>query len=272
METRLLLLTDLHLCHIAWYGLAPEERLARMVAQVSRNVEEFHPDALLMLGDYSLDFWQWDIGGSFLHDPPVSNTARFMRDFVSRLPIAPYLIPGNHEQYGNEAWRAITGRDRQYRVRCGGVEILMLDTFAGELDPTVNSDGCYTGPDAALIREALKEREGRKLILCGHDFDPAQDDPAVRALIAGEDAILALFAGHTHVAEVETYEGKPLLRCGQFSYARGSVKDTPWGMREVVITDRTLDSVYRVYENTLCVDGVTYTQPPSRIKGIHLDV
>ncbi len=260
MKVKLLILTDLHLCHIAWHGMAPEARLEQMITQVNERILTFAPDALLMLGDYSLDFWQWNVGGSMHFDPPVSNTTRFVQDFVSRLTMKPIMLPGNHEQYGQDAWKQITTCDRSFRLDLPSLTLLGLDAFGSDLDPAENSDGTYTSPDLSAISAALTETAA-PLLLFAHHFDPEKDTPAVVDAIGGEERILALFAGHTHVISAEQYGTKPLFRCGHYSYPRGSLLDHPWGWREVIVDDSCLKTYYYVPETHPEIDGKSYHQP-----------
>ena len=95
--TSVIVCSDVHLCHIDWYGCPAEKRLQYMVEELNLRYRQQPYEKILFLGDYSLDHWAWDRGGSVLNDG-VSNTANFIRDFASRLD-APYaMIPGNHEQ------------------------------------------------------------------------------------------------------------------------------------------------------------------------------
>lgn len=94
-----------------------------------------------------------------------------MKKYCSRFPQKTYLIPVNHEQYGNEKWKEITGFDREFSVVYGNYVFVMLDTFAGELDPTENSDGVYTGINIDLLKEVLQNHPDKKIILCAHHMD-----------------------------------------------------------------------------------------------------
>ena len=269
METKLMILTDLHLCHIDWYGTAAAKRLEQMVRQVQAYHAHSPFDGILMLGDYSLDFWAWSIGGSYLASNPVSNTDAFLRQYVARLPHRPFLLPGNHEQYGEARWRSIAHQPRQYAIVKGGYRILMLDTFGGELDPTVHSDGSYTGPSAEYLRYQLSLDE-KPVILCGHHFDPALDSPSVRRLIKEEKRIKALFSGHVHHSRIEDYEGKPHLRCGHYSYASGDIRACMPGFRMLTLSETAIESRYVMPENTLITEAGPYHAPAAEQDAIVL--
>jgi hypothetical protein len=56
---------------------------------------------------------------------------------VSKLPDVPkFFLAGNHEQYGNEEWKAITGNDRSGTITLGNNTFVLLDACAGDLNPT----------------------------------------------------------------------------------------------------------------------------------------
>ena len=109
---RILLVSDVHQCRFNFFGLPSAVRKEHMTAQLLKEYEEDPYDMILFLGDYSLDFWDRQEGGSYLNETHVSDTANLIRDYLSRLPVPYFMIAGNHEQYGRETWRKITGCDR----------------------------------------------------------------------------------------------------------------------------------------------------------------
>ena len=264
METRILLISDLHLCHVDWQGMTSEARMALMAEQVNAYTDAHPTDAILMLGDFSLDFWQWQIGGSYLADPPVSNTKRFVDEFVSRLRVPCYLIPGNHEQYGNATWKAITGCDRQFALKIGDLRVLMLDTFAANLDPTEHSDGTYCGADVAEIRALMSRYPNKKVILCVHWFDMDMESEDFRELLRNEDRILCLFCGHNHRSAVantgEDAGNKPIGYTGQYSYSNepNTVRSLH-GYRLLEFDEKGLSCRYIVHPHRYRIGDVYFT-------------
>ena len=74
---RLIFVTDIHNCQFDWCNTSNRERM-ELLCKCLREAYERQPyDAILSLGDYSLDFWAWREGGSFLWKTPVSNTDDF---------------------------------------------------------------------------------------------------------------------------------------------------------------------------------------------------
>ena len=96
---KILILTDIHLCEKLWNHTPCQSRMELLQEVVNYEYREHPFDAILCLGDYSLDFWFWETKGSYLSTPSVSNTDRFVRQVLPGFPMQPYLIPGNHEQY-----------------------------------------------------------------------------------------------------------------------------------------------------------------------------
>ena len=248
-ENRLLLVTDVHNCHIDWYNTTAEDRLSMMCRSFAEHHERQPYDAILSLGDYSLDFWKWNEGGSYLWNPPISRTDEFVRQYIPQMPTEFFMIPGNHEQYSHEDWRRITGRPREYAVVYGDYVFAMLDTFAGNLNPTENHDGCYTGINAAFLSAVLDDHPDKTVILCAHDIIPAMEqNHAAQTLIQSEPRIVCAFAGHIHrdntVLLPPSWRCLPVFYCGDFSYNSGRTGEKNWGYRLLNLNGETLSTEY----------------------------
>lgn len=266
-EIRIILASDLHDCHVDWYGVPTEQRLGNMVEQLRTASFEEPVDTILLLGDYSLDFWVCDIGGSWLREGK-SNTQHFMEHYASRLPCRYAMIPGNHEQYGEAAFQRITGFRRQGTVVTGDVVFLLLDTFSRNLDPREHSDGTYTPVDTAAVRTELEKYPGKKCFLCAHYFDLEKEGESFRELVRDE-RIVGLFQGHTHRSACiplgEEYGGKYIVQTGNYSYS--SEKDPRssfWGWRELRIIPHHAASWYYTPENDALLDGAPYHHAEGR--------
>ncbi len=245
---RLILVTDIHHCNSNWYGETSDARMALLCRSMQDEYARKAYDAILSLGDYSLDFWAWNEGGSYLWDPPVSNTEDFVKRYVPQMPTDFYMIPGNHEQYSEETWETITGMPREYVIVYGEYVFVMLDTFAGELDPIVNHDGCYTGINTALLSEVLKDHPDKKIVLCAHDLYVHKESEEARALILENPNIICAFTGHRHTDNTlilpDFWRCLPVFYCGDFSYHDGSRKDKNWGYRVLDLTHAALSTEY----------------------------
>ncbi|MBO5060626.1 MAG: metallophosphoesterase [Clostridia bacterium] len=228
---RILIVTDVHYCDHVWHKTVNEDRMKMLCESINNEYEQKPFDMILCLGDYSLDFWAWGEGGSYLNNPPVSNTQNFMREIYPKFPVKTYLIPGNHEQYGNEKWKEITEFPRQFSVVYDDYVFLMCDTFGGDLDPTDHSDGTYTGIDTELLKAAIKTHSDKKIILCAHDIYPEQESEELKKIISENDRIICAFTGHTHRSNTvilgSEWRNLPVFYCGDFSYSAGCSADAP---------------------------------------------
>lgn len=244
---RLIIVTDIHNCHKEWHA-ETEKRMERLCEALNAEYQRAPYDAILMLGDYSLDFWGWEIGGSYLWEKPVSYTEDFVRRFVPRLPAEVYMIPGNHEQYSEADFIRITGYPREYSIVYGESVFAMLDTFAGGLDPKENSDGVYTGINGEFLAELLKAHPEKRMIICAHDISPKRESEAVRELICVEKRIVCAFTGHTHRDNTlllpDSFRNLPVFYCGDFSYNGGRSREKNWGYRLLDITDGLISTEY----------------------------
>jgi len=254
MQHKVLIMSDVHLCHANWYDVPSADRMEQMIHDLNRAYEQEPYDAIFFLGDYSLDHWVYSIGGSYLHQG-VSNTKKLVDEYLSRLACpARYLIPGNHEQYGNEMWKRITGYDRQFAVCHEGYLFLMLDNFSANLDPTEDSDGTYTPADVDFIRNQMALHPDMPVVLCAHFFDLRKESEAFVELVRNESRILCLFCGHDHINRIECHQalgGKPIIHDGHFSYtAHPLLGSCPWGWTEVILRDEGIISTY-VYPDSV---------------------
>jgi predicted phosphodiesterase len=213
-----------------------------------------------MLGDYSLDFWVCPPFGSVLNRG-TSYTEKFMKDVYPHLPPCPkYMIAGNHEQYGHENWKRITGHERRVTVPYGDYLFIILDNFGGDLDPTVNSDVTYTPSDLAYIHDQMESYPNTKVFLCAHDFNMEKETPEFCELLKREDRIICLFAGHTHRSDItdlgEACGHKCLIRDGQFSYSR-DIENSRWGWRELCFhEDGSVTTAYITPDSDMVLGGV----------------
>ena len=153
-DTRVIVCSDVHLCHIDWYGLSCADRMDNMITNLNEYFDEKPYEKIVFLGDYSLDFWAFDQGGSYLNEG-LSNTESFVKQFASRLKAPYYMAPGNHEQYGNEKWLEIVGNARHECFVVGKYLFVSCDNFSGNLDPDYHSDGTYTPTDIAFVKTCL---------------------------------------------------------------------------------------------------------------------
>ena len=244
---RLVIVTDIHNCHIEWHGTSNEDRMKLLCDTMNKAYDGQRFDGIISLGDYSLDFWKWNVGGSYLWDEPVSRTEEFVKKYRPEMPTEFFMIPGNHEQYGHDDWERITGYPREYSIVWGDTVLVMLDTFGGELDPDENHDGFYTGINVDLLKSVLERHPDKKVMLCMHDLVPLNESEEARELILSERRIVCAFTGHTHKNNVQFLDEKwrflPVVYCGDFSYTGGSNAKN-WGYRVLAFDGNAITTNY----------------------------
>ena len=281
-KKRILLVSDVHICFKDFYGVPTAERMERLVRHIWEEHEKDPFAMILFLGDYSLDFWPYQVKGSWL-EQGRSDTAEFVRTYCPKLPSIPrYMIAGNHELYGEELWREITGCGRNLHVVFEDYLFVLWDSFAGILDPDYHCDGAYSPMPLAWIRGLMEQYPNKKVILCAHYFHPSKetDVEGVNALLR-EDRVICLFAGHTHKADVWTLAeergAKKMLFTGNYSYHHHDGIKTdpgkyPWGFRDLYVDDHTLLSRYITPENEIFIgeDKTPYTVPYGTMEEVKL--
>lgn len=263
----IIIMSDVHLCHLNWYGIDSPTRMQTMVDQLNAYNLTNPYSNILFLGDYSLDFWAYQVGGSYLHNG-VSNTSNLIKNYFSQLSCQSYyMIPGNHEQYSSLRWKEITGFDRQYSVVLGGWLFIMLDNFAGYLDPDYDNDGYYSQSDVNFIKKQMEKYPDIPVVLCAHYFSEYGESSEFKSLVKDNDRIAALFCGHDHSINFKTlgdeYGNKVLFHDGNFSYASNGVDvaDCMWGWCDVYFNDTELTVQYYTPQNTIYPNGGIYAHP-----------
>ncbi|MBR2038623.1 MAG: metallophosphoesterase, partial [Lachnospiraceae bacterium] len=267
-ELRILITSDTHYMDslgthytgsIESYGVTEKDRAQLWVDSIKKEHAENPYDLILMLGDYSLDYWIK--GGSVLEDK-TSTTVSFLSDYVSQLPEVPkFILPGNHELQGEEAWVEMTGNYRNGVVLFGDILFILPDTYGSELDANYKTDGTYTPIDTDWVKEMMDKYPNTDVYILAHYIDQNQESAEFKELVAGNDRIKGMFMGHTHAADVkvldEAWGNKTIAQTGNFSYYNGSasLNDNFWGFRELVITSDDAYSQYIIAESEADMDG-----------------
>lgn len=274
---RIILSSDIHLCHFDWYEMKAEERLQKWVDDLKAEYAKEPFEALLLLGDYSLDHWRWQIQGSYL-TKEISNTERFVRQYLSQLkefPIEIRMIAGNHEQYGEDLYYQLTGYHRKDVYVTGDWLFILMDTYQGGLDPTEHHDGVYTGADMDFIQKNMEKYPDKKVVLCCHFIDPNRESEEFKALLRREQ-IVCLAAGHTHRSEIwslgDEFASKKVLFTGH--YGESGEKDptrSMWGFREMILTEHALESSYITPQSTIVFQEETITHPYAKQEYVKIE-
>jgi len=252
MKKRIILMSDVHLCHADWYGPDSETRLRKMVEDLKAENEKFPIDMIFILGDMSLDYWECPPYGSYSVNG-ISNTEKFIKEIAIDFPCPFYFIPGNHEQYSHEDWERLMGAKRQFYVIWDDIIIFMLDNFGDNLNAEEHNHGTYSFTDVKYIKNVMAEHPDKKAVLCAHDFDVRGETDEFKALVR-EETVLGMFAGHIHYSYIEQlseeYGNKKIYRTGQYSYTNANpVSESMWGFRELVKKGNSLETAYITPEN-----------------------
>lgn len=258
-DTRIIFCSDVHLCAAECYGRSSDDRMQDMINNLNRFYDEKPYEKVIFLGDYSLDFWRWGCGGSWINEG-VNNTDNFIKQYASQLKAPYYMAPGNHEQYGYETWKNITGTSRDDCFVLGGYLCISCDNFAGILDPDFHSDGEYTLTKLSFIKEKMEEYAELPVILCGHFFDPTKESKEFYEFIKKEKRITLLVCGHMHDNAIvdlgEKADNVCIYRTGHYSYCKSG--KTPhefmWGFCEVLLGEEGVTIRYVEPANTFVFD------------------
>ena len=258
-KTKAIFCSDVHLCRGNWYGCSSDERLENMITIFNELHDKDPYEKIIFLGDYSLDFWEWEEGGSFLNEG-VSNTDSFRKKYAERLKADWYMAPGNHEQYGYENWKRITGTDRNDSFIVGGYLVISCDNFSGVLDPDFHSDGVYTPTKLDFVKEKMEEFPDLPVILCGHYFDLRKEPEEFFEFLNEEKRITLLICGHNHIVGVKDLGEKAgnvnLYYDGHYSYSgveHNGIPEFMWGFCEAILSDEGIEIWYVEPSSTIVV-------------------
>ena len=195
------------------FGWTQKEKIQAILDDIDTFSEREPINAVMVLGDLCLD----DYGYRNL---PESYLKKFKTDFLDRLDYSWYALPGNHDSYPNDEWKAIIGTDRQYSVKIGDAAFIMLDTFADELASSA-SGSPYVGVDVEWLEKELKKYPTETIFLCCHYYKPTAADYKFTKLLRENDRIICMFDGHTHTNTVtapEELNYRILANIGGYAY------------------------------------------------------
>lgn len=261
MKKRILIVTDIHFCQEEYGGISRDEKAELLIKQIFAEYARDPFEWILFLGDYSLDHWKWSLKGSWLTHGK-SYTKEFVDRFCGNLPAPFYMLAGNHEQFGEETWKEITGCSRHAEIAVDDFLFILWDSYGADLDPTEHSDGTYTPPNVAQIRAIMDQHPNKKVFLCSHYFKPngtAQEIELIR-----DPRVICLFQGHTHKSNIitlpEEYGSKLLVQAG--GWTKITPADAPvWGVRDLYLEKRSITSRYILTECELFHKGEAYKIP-----------
>ena len=123
------------------FGRTQKEKIDLISAAVAEEHAKAPLDAVLVLGDLSIDDYDY-------RKLPDNYCRRFRDECMRGFPCPSWALAGNHDSYPDDAWREVFGYGRQFSVRIGDRVFVMLDTFrkvpahdaSGAADPPVDTD------------------------------------------------------------------------------------------------------------------------------------
>lgn len=265
-KSKVILMSDIHYRCANYFGRSPEEIAELLCEDLAAEYEKEPYDALLLLGDYSLDHWGWRTKGTYI-TKGISNAKIFAERYLERIVpdgVGVRMIAGNHEQYGEELWHELTGHWRRDHIVIGDILFILTDTFGADLDPTEHSDGTYSGANVADIKALMSNYPDKKVILCAHWFDMNRESQEFCELLRKEERVLCLFCGHNHQSCIqntgENNGNKPILCTGHYSYSGepNNIRCLP-GYRVLEFDGVGLLSKYVVHPHTYQLDEVKFS-------------
>lgn len=248
------------------FGKTQSEKVKRIYCDIMRENERSKLDAVLVLGDLSIDDYDY-------RTLPFNFCKKFKDEVMDRLPCPAYALPGNHDSYPNDIWKNVMGYDRRYSVEIGESVFIMDDSFANiPANPENPASGSpFTPTDAEFLSAELKKYPDRKVFLCSHYFNYAKDDLSLskecRALIENNNNIALMFCGHTHKSTVRNMLGKTLVDIGGYGYSGQfidgrydfNIFDTSWawGYQILEVYDDMIKTYHVTTDNTyIATNGV----------------
>ena len=198
-------------------GFTQQEKVACVLEDVSKE----NPEAVLVLGDLSIDDYSY-------RNLPKNYCRKFKKECMDKLPCPAYAIPGNHDSYPDDFWREIFGYGRQFSVKIGDAAFILLDTFS-DVPAQGASGSAFTGVDIQFLRRELEKYPTEIIFLCAHYFS-AKDTQDLEQILKENERIVCLFQGHTHMNEVihnDAFHSRCLIDIGGYGYFGESI-DGKW--------------------------------------------
>ena len=224
------------------FGITQRQKAERVYLDIMEAHRRHPLDAVFILGDLSSD----DYG---IKELSVSYCKNFKEEFLDRLPVPSYAIPGNHDSWPNDLWREMMGTDRQIALELGDCAFILADTFPHT--PATKGANPAVPPDGEFLRANLEKYKGKRIFICAHYLDRALFTEMTKRLICESGDVVFMYRGHTHANSVidmgEEYGNVKLFDIGGYA-SGGRVLDgiddpnffkleTAWGYQILEIHD-----------------------------------
>lgn len=179
---------------------------------------QFHTDYALHTGN--LIKWLQDdheknhldlviINGDLVHNQPKL-LPEIKTQYLDKLPVPYYTIPGNHDFADAKIWKDVFGYEDKHVQEHGDVGFVFANT--------ADTKGTYVCPDNAFIKASLDKFVDKKIVFVVLHIAPLRwlkeeeymflDCPDTVTLLHAYPNVKAVFHGHDHYLDGVRYTGK----------------------------------------------------------------
>jgi len=151
------------------------------------------------------------INGDLVHDRP-DLLPEIKDNYLDKLNVPYYTIPGNHDLADGQVWKNVFGYDDKYIVDKGDIAFVFANT--------ANTKGGYVCPDNAFIKSSLDKFADKKVVFVILHIPPVLwmkseatiflDCPDTISLLHTYPNVKAAFHGHDHNLDGVRNTGKLL--------------------------------------------------------------
>jgi len=149
------------------------------------------------------------INGDLVHDRP-DLLPEIKKDYLDKLPVPYYTIPGNHDLADGQIWKNAFGYDDKYSIEKGDIGFVFANT--------ADTKGAYVCPDNAFIKDELDKFKSKSIVFVILHIAPVQwmknedkiflNCPDTVDLLHAYPNVKAVFHGHDHTLDGVRYTGK----------------------------------------------------------------
>ena len=149
------------------------------------------------------------INGDLVHNRP-DLLPEIKKDYLDKLPVPYYAIPGNHDFADGPIWKNVFGYQDKFSVERGDIGFVFANT--------ADTKGVYVCPDNTFIKNELDKFKSKTTVFVILHIAPVQwmkdeaniflNCPETVDLLHAYPNIKAVFHGHHHLLDGVRYTGK----------------------------------------------------------------
>ncbi|MBC8034561.1 MAG: metallophosphoesterase [Chitinophagaceae bacterium] len=164
--------------------------------------------------------------GDLVHDD-ASLFGELKSDYLGKMTLPLYAVPGNHDHMDTDGWKAIFGHPDNHSFEMGNAAFIMANTS--------NPKGEYLCPNDSYIKKQLERYRRKKSVFLilhipSHIWTPEQtfytECTSTLSLLHQYSNVKAVFHGHDHSNDSVLYTGTNLPHF--FSSHYGGSWGTPY--------------------------------------------